>query len=562
VKKAGGARKRPSDLRRRAEERLAKRVAGPLPTDHTEIRRLLHELEVHQVQLEMQNEELFRSRVEAEGALERYTELFDFAPIGYAMLDPDGTIREINHAGAKVLGEHRALLVNHPFESRIEPRDRAAFASMIVEASVSERAVTGEISTVVVGPLRNIVAMRAFALRHGQLKILLSFEDVTETRAKALKLEESEQALREADRRKDEFLAVLSHELRNPLTPLRNGLFVLASEPSREQSARAFAIMDRQLDHLTRLIDDMLDVTRITRGKIELRRAKLDLREVVLRALEDHRAGLDEAGIALDQELQAGEFPLDADEARVVQVVTNLLHNAQKFTKRGGRLTVTLRARSPGVELALRDTGVGIAPDVLPHVFEPFVQAPQTTARSYGGLGLGLAMVKGLVELHGGTARIESRGVGRGMQVTLWFPLAKGARRKLPRRTPAPAASQRVLIIEDNADTSDSLRLALALAGHEVKVAHDGTTGIALARSFHPDIVLCDIGLPGMDGYEVARTLRADADLRDTYIAAVTGYARPEDVSQAEEAGFDQHVAKPLSGEKLERILGKRGADA
>jgi PAS domain S-box-containing protein len=550
------------ELRRRAEARLTGKSPDSLPDNQAEVRRLLHELEVHQVELELQNEELFRSRVSAEAALDRYTELFDFAPIGYAMLDPDGTVREVNHAGATILGRNRGALVDRPFAPVLEPRDRAAFAAMLAAALESEIAVTRELELESTRPAMHVLAMRAFAVRRVQPRLLLSFTDITEERSRAARLEISERALREADRRKDEFLAVLSHELRNPLTPLRNGLFVLASAPSQEQSARALAIMDRQLDHLTRLIDDLLDITRITRGKVELRRAPVDLAELVRHTLEDHRAGFEASGIALEADVQAGEFLLDADEARIVQVITNLLHNARKFTPRNGRLVVALRGRSNGVELSLRDTGVGIAPEIIEHVFEPFIQAPQATQRSSGGLGLGLAMVKGLVELHGGTAKIESAGAGRGTQVTLWFPLAKDARPRRPVRTPEPSRSRRVLVIEDNVDAADSLRLALALAGHEVKVAHDGPSGLALAKSFRPDIVMCDIGLPGMDGYEVARALRADDDLRDTYIAAVSGYARPEDITQAEEAGFDQHVSKPLSGDKLERIFGSLGSGA
>jgi PAS domain S-box-containing protein len=541
----------PGKLRRRAEERLAKKPPAPVPSNADEVRRLLHELDVHQIELEMQNEELFRSRVDAELALERYTELFDFAPIGYALLQASGGIVELNHAGARILGQDRASLVGQPFESLIEPRDRVAFAAMLVEALQGDDVVTRELSSTPT----NTLVMRAFALRRRQTGVLVSFTDVTDERARAIRLEASERALREADRRKDEFLAVLSHELRNPLTPLRNGLFVLTNGASEGQSARALTIMDRQLDHLTRLIDDLLDVTRITRGKVELRRAAVDLAELVRHTIEDHRAGFETAGIAVEADIAGGEFPLDADEARIVQVVTNLLHNAQKFTERGGRLVVVLRGRFNGVELSMRDTGVGIAPEIIEHVFEPFIQAPQTAPRPAGGLGLGLAMVKGLVELHGGAAKIESAGVGRGTQVTLWFPLLKVARPCDPIRAPGLSRSRRVLVIEDNVDAADSLRLALALAGHEVEVAHDGPSGLTLAKSFHPDIVMCDIGLPGMDGYSVARALRDDDELHDVYIAAISGYARPEDITQAQEAGFDQHVAKPLSGDKLERIF-------
>jgi two-component system CheB/CheR fusion protein len=387
------------------------------------------------------------------------------------------------------------------------------------------------------------------AFRVGEKRFATVFSDITE-RVRA------EQSLREVDRRKDEFLAVLSHELRNPLTPIRHSLHILdRAIPGGEEALRARAVIGRQVSHLTSLVDDLLDVTRITRGKVQIRRLRVDLVTVVRQTVEDHRTLFEGREVFVG--LPAEPIWIDGDETRLSQAVGNLLNNAAKFTSPGGAISVALTRTPECAVLEVADTGSGIDPDMLGRLFEPFAQADGGLDRPRGGLGLGLALVKGMVELHGGQVTANSDGEGRGARFSITLPLYAGeesqpgagpaARPGVPRR--------RVLVIEDNQDAADSLREALELDGHEVAVAYDGQTGLAKARDFSPEIVLCDIGLPGMDGYGVARAFRADAALAGIRLVALTGYVGPEDLQRARDAGFVRHVAKPPSIEELEQVF-------
>ncbi len=384
--------------------------------------------------------------------------------------------------------------------------------------------------------------------------------DLTPLKKAEEALREANSRLTEADRRKNEFLGVLSHELRNPLAPIRTGIYLLDHlQADSVQTARAKEILRRQTGHLARLVDDLLDVTRITRGKIELDRRRIDLREAVLRTCEDHRSMFDQGHVELRQDLSEGPVWIEADATRISQVLGNLLQNAVKFTPARGEVAVEVAVRGGNAEMRVRDTGVGIRPENLGHIFEPFAQLEQGLARTQGGLGLGLTLSKGLVELHGGWLRALSDGPGRGSEFRVVLPLAPApapvATADVP--TASPARSRVVLIIEDNLDTCESLSVALGLTGHQVRTAHDGKTGIATAHDLAPDVVLCDIGLPDIDGYEVARILRADEALRSTRLIALSGYARPEDKARAIEAGFHAHVPKPPALEELTEMLAK-----
>ncbi|HSA95930.1 MAG TPA: ATP-binding protein [Acidobacteriota bacterium] len=372
-------------------------------------------------------------------------------------------------------------------------------------------------------------------------------------------LREREIELEEVDRRKTEFLAMLSHELRNPLTPIRNSLFILdRAVPGGEQAERAKAVLDRQVGQLARLVDDLLDVTRISRGKIKIQPEPVELAGLVHRTVEDHRSQFAAAGIELVLELAEKPLWLDGDPSRIAQAVGNLLQNASKFADRGGRVALTVEENAAGnlAVIRVRDTGIGIAPDVLPQLFQPFMQGQSTLDRSRGGLGLGLALVKGLIELHGGTVEARSEGIGKGAEFTLRLPLAPRPAMPEPVLPDRPShAVKRVLIIEDNVDVAQSLREALGFLKHSVEVAPDGPAGLALAREFKPEVLLCDIGLPGMDGYDVAKAFRADPALRATFLVALTGYTLPEDQSKAQQAGFDRHLAKPASVGDLQKVL-------
>ncbi len=370
------------------------------------------------------------------------------------------------------------------------------------------------------------------------------------------------QNIQEGDRRKDEFLAMLAHELRNPLAPIRNAVHVMRMLGlSHVPLVQARDMIDRQVTHMARLIDDLLDMSRLSRGKILLRKERIDLVHVVRSTVEDYRSILESTGLRVELQLPLGPLYTHGDPTRLAQVLGNVLHNANKFTDAGGRVLVEL-APEPGdtnARLTVRDTGIGMEPDVLARVFEAFSQADRSLDRSRGGLGLGLALVKGLVELHGGEVRVASEGQGRGTELTIRLPLGSQVVPARPVNVAArsPRCSHRILVVEDNVDAAESMRTLLALTGHQVEVTYTGVEGVEAARRFRPRVVLCDIGLPGgMDGYAVARTLRADPDLSSAFLIASTGYGQVEDQRRSREAGFDAHLTKPLDFAELQRLLG------
>jgi PAS domain S-box-containing protein len=385
--------------------------------------------------------------------------------------------------------------------------------------------------------------------------------DVTARRQGEDELQKAKERIEQEDRRKTDFLAVLSHELRNPLAPIRNSIVVLdRAPPGSEAAIRARDVLHRQTDHLVHLIEDLLDVTRIARGKVEVHPSRCDLREIAQKACDDHHGIFLHAGVELRLDLPPAPVWIDADLTRMDQVIGNLLQNAVKFTPAGGRVQVRVSsARKAGIaetaEISVRDTGIGIDPTDSARLFEPFAQGPQGLARTRGGLGLGLALVKGLVELQGGSVQVESEGPGKGSEFRVRLPLAAVEATAQQVASDGRGSGQLVLVIEDNPDAGQTLADVLELHGHRVRVAQDGTTGIALAHQLKPDVVLCDIGLPDLDGYEVARRLRHDDALRSTRLVAISGYAQPEDRARAKDAGFDQHLAKPAVPEELMKAV-------
>jgi signal transduction histidine kinase/ActR/RegA family two-component response regulator len=372
-------------------------------------------------------------------------------------------------------------------------------------------------------------------------------------------LAESEERVRQ----REDLLATLGHELRNPLAPLRYALEVLAGrgdDPKTWEWVRG--VFARQVTHLSRIVDDVLEVSRISRGKVELRRERLDLAALVRWIVEDHAPAFAAKGVALAHEPPAGPVWVDADATRLTQVVGNLLHNACKFTDRGGSVSVRLEPDSAAdrVWVAVRDTGIGLDPAVLPHVFEPFVQARQNLDRGRGGLGLGLAMVEGLVRLHGGEVRAASAGLGQGSEFRFCLPLAPAPASAHPTADRPRAAGLRVLIVEDHPDAAESLRLLLELDGYQVCVATTGPGGVEAATRFRPDVVLCDLGLPELDGYGVVAALRRHPATAAVPVVALSGYAQDEDRQRCREAGFAAHLAKPVDPDDLRKFLARLGA--
>ncbi|HYT91942.1 MAG TPA: ATP-binding protein [Gemmataceae bacterium] len=382
---------------------------------------------------------------------------------------------------------------------------------------------------------------------------------VRESQAEEERLRHQAEALKDVSRRKDEFLAVLGHELRNPLAPLRTAVQILSLKgDDPEVVAQARDMLDRQTAQLTRLVDELLDASRIAQGKAQLKRERLDLAALVRATTSDRRAELEAAKLALQVEIPQRPVWVEGDAARLTQVVGNLLHNASKFTDPGGRVTVRLSEEDSLATLTIEDTGIGLAPEVLPRLFETFSQVDSTLERSKGGLGLGLAIVKGLVELHGGRVRAASAGPNRGALFTVWLPLHRGEQ-VVPAQVAAapalPGVGRKVLIIEDNHDAAGSLRLLLSLHGFEVAVTADGGEGVQQARQVRPHAVVCDLGLPGMNGFEVARTLRADPVTGSALLVCVSGYGQEQDLQHAREAGFDATLVKPVDPDALIHLL-------
>ncbi|MBL8798514.1 MAG: PAS domain S-box protein [Planctomycetia bacterium] len=397
------------------------------------------------------------------------------------------------------------------------------------------------------------LAVSEFALG-GQRFFTGIVRDITERK-------QAEAALREADRRKDEFLATLAHELRNPLAPIVNSLQILRmAEGDLAAGRQARAMMERQLQHLVRLVDDLLDVSRITRGKVELRRERIELSAVLQNALEASRSFVQAKAQSLTVHLPTEPLWLDADPTRLAQIVSNLLNNAAKYTDRGGQVWLTARRDGHEAVISIRDDGVGIAAEHLAYIFGIFSQVVPALERSQGGLGVGLALVRGLVELHGGTVEARSAGPGQGSEFVVRLPAAEAP---APATPPPAVASEsndgstrrRILVVDDNRDAAASLAMFLQLIGHDVQIAHDGPEALEMAGAFAPEVVLLDIGMPRMNGYDAARHIRAQPWGQSMFLVALTGWGQESDKQQAREAGFDLHLTKPVEPEALEKVL-------
>jgi PAS domain S-box-containing protein len=372
-----------------------------------------------------------------------------------------------------------------------------------------------------------------------------------------------EQALRETDRHKDEFLAMLAHELRNPLAPIRHALHVLKKQGHTDPTLEwGHALVDRQVTHMARLLDDLLDVARIIQNKIRLKMERCDLNGIITHAVEDCLPLIEERKHHLVLSLPEEPQWVEGDATRLEQVITNLLNNAAKYTEEGGK--ITLSAMQTGVYALIRveDTGVGIAPELLAHVFDLFTQADRSLAHSQGGLGLGLTLVRQLVEKHGGSVTAASAGVGQGSSFTVRLPLLptsqpviESTNESMPNTSISLLSDLRILVVDDYVDAAESLAMLLQAEGHEVETVHYGLKAIEQAQRFRPQVVLLDIGLPDLDGYEVAKRLRALPETRDTILIALTGYGQAEDRNRSQNAGFDHHLLKPVNFEKLSDLL-------
>jgi PAS domain S-box-containing protein len=485
----------------------------------------------------------------------RYRTLATGAPVGIFHTDSRGEWVYANESWRRMAGWQAGTRPPLEWLSAVHPQDRERVASQWQAALRESREFSSE------HRLQRPDGTCAYVFVQAQPEIneagtLVSYVgSVTEITER----KRSEEALREADRRKDEFLAMLAHELRNPLQPMSNALQLMRSRRTQDEvMASAREIMERQLLHLARLVDDLLDVSRITRGHIGIRKQPVEVRKVIEDALESVQALVEERRHQLSVELPREPLQVLGDLTRLTQVLLNLLNNAAKYTPEGGRIALSARREGEQVAIRLRDNGPGIAPDLLPRIFDLFTQGVRPLDRNDGGLGIGLTLARRLAALHGGTLGASSAGPGTGSEFVLRLPLHESAPGRAPHEPRGPrnaAPSERILVVDDNPDAADSLKSLLELVGHEACAAYEGPGAIELARSFRPSLVLLDIGLPGMDGYEVAERLRRELADGAPRIVAMTGYGHDADRERSHRAGFAAHLVKPVSLDALQDLL-------
>jgi PAS domain S-box-containing protein len=495
---------------------------------------------------------------------QRLRAIFDGTQEYMGLLTPDGTLREANRASLEFAGSKREEVVGLPFWETVWFRYTPGAPELVRDAIV--RAAAGEsvrFESPIITPSGETkefdISFQPIRDEKGLVALVIPVGlDITVRKG-------AEQALKEADRRKDEFLAMLAHELRNPLAAISAATHLLRPEETVGHDWEwAREVIHRQTRHLTRLIDDLLDVSRITRGKMQLKRQPLDLRDVIRRTIESLRGIIDSKKHELSVILPDVPLPADADPARLEQVFGNLLANATKYTDEGGRIMLSAARDGSDILVQIQDTGIGIGAEPLSHIFEPFTQVEASLDRSQGGLGIGLTLVKSLVEMHEGSVSVRSDGAGKGSEFTVRIPFfiatkALDTEVRLSEahqiERPCETLTYRILVVDDNEDITRSWARLLKASGYELSIAHNGIEGLEIARRFQPDLVLLDIGLPAMNGYEVAQAFRKDERLRNTILIAISGYGQEQDRVRAYEAGFDHHLVKPVEFDSLLSLL-------
>jgi PAS domain S-box-containing protein len=512
-----------------------------------------------------------RVRREAEAALRRRSEQFETllntAPLGVYLVDADFCIRAVNPIALPVFGALGEGVVGRDFDEISHVLWDEAYADEVVgifrhTLETGEPYVASERADFRIdrGQAEYYdLRVDRITLPDGRHGLVCYFRDISAQVLARKAVEESRNVIAEADRRKTEFLATLAHELRNPLAPIRNALTILTLAGADAQAtARARETIDRQVTHMVRLVDDLMEISRVTRGKIELDRATVDLAEVVRVAVETSKPLLDRAGHHLSLSLPSEPLTMLADPVRLAQVLSNLLNNAAKYTPDGGRISLEARRDGPAVVVSVRDDGLGIERAMLSKVFDIFMQAQQTYSRAQGGLGIGLTLERSLVELHGGTVEARSEGLGRGSEFVVRLPLEAAPAASAGKAGPQTLSIQRrILVVDDSRDAAVMLATLLGLLGAEVDVATDGMSALEQVRERRPDLVFLDIGMPGMDGYEVARRIRQDRDLGAVQLVALTGWGQEDDRRKSKEAGIDVHLVKPLDLSTLRAVLCK-----
>ena len=538
---------------------------------NSEAEGVLHELHVHQIELEMQNRELRESQSRVEASRARYAELYDQAPVGYVTLDIHGVVTEANLTAATLLGHPRALLVGTPFTAAADLRDVTPFHSHLRACLKSRGKMTVELETTTAHGGSVVLQLATVAVVSNDGEILcyrMTIADLTEQRRAQREkgqLELEKRARVEADeanRMKDQFLGIVSHELRSPINVILAWTQMLTSRPNdRDVAARGLQVMQRNGRLLARIVDDILDVSRIVSGKLYVAMAKMDFADVVRAAVEAARADARAKSIEFHESIGA-DCAVRGDAVRLQQVVGNLLSNAIKFGRTGGHVWVTLAREPRAIRLTVRDDGCGIEQADLPHVFESFRQADSSTTRSHAGLGLGLAIAKHIVEAHGGAIESKSEGKDRGMQVDVELPPGVFSTPPPPRPVSQPRALDaslegvKVLFVDDEAEACELALLTFEDRGADVRTAQSVDGALALLESFHPDVLVSDISMPVRDGHDLIREVRRmPGTIALTPAIALTAYARAEDAERAVRAGFTRHLPKPIGADAIVALV-------
>ena len=466
-----------------------------------------------------------------------------------------GTVRSWNKGAERLFGYTAQEAIGRPITFLIPPERLAEEDEILARVGRGERTEHFETVRIAKDGRRLDISLTVSPIRDLSGEIIGASKIGRDITAR----KRVEEALRESDRRKDEFIALLAHELRNPLAPLTTALHLMRlAEGDSQRVARARDVMERQLGHLVRLVDDLLDISRISQNRLELRRTRVLLSEVVHQAVETARPVIDAAGHELTISIPTAPIYLDADLTRLSQVLGNLLTNSARYTDRGGTIVVSAEQSAHQVLVSVKDTGIGIPAEALSHIFNMFSQVDRGAERAKEGLGIGLALVKGLVEMHGGTVTAASDGPGTGSTFTIALPLPSGdeaAAAPSPPRSTAVGARRRILVVDDNRDAADTLASMLDVMGHDVRVAYSGRSAIATADAFRPALIFMDIGMADVNGYETTRRIRARPWARETRVIALTGWGQESDRARSRAAGCDDHLIKPVEIAAVEKLL-------
>jgi PAS domain S-box-containing protein len=495
-------------------------------------------------------------QTEAEVAQSHLAAIVDSSDDAIVSKDLDGTIRSWNKGAERTFGYAESEMVGQPIAKIIPPELREEEREILAKLRRGERIEHFETVRVANDGHQLDVSLSISPIHNAAGEVVGASKiarDITESKRIA-------RALAEADQRKDQFLAMLAHELRNPLAAVSSGMELLTVSRNRAQKTATRQMIGRQIKHLVHLVDDLLDMSRISRGIVMLRQDVLDARTLVERAVEAVRPLMDEQRHSLQVFVPDDALPLKGDATRLEQLLTNLLTNAAKYTPAGGRVRIEATRLNGKVEIAVRDNGIGISRDLLPQVFDLFAQSERSPDRASGGLGIGLTLVKAIAEMHGGSVEARSKGPGKGSEFYVRLPAVDAGESPEgggtdPNSATDAGPSQRILVVDDNRDAAMAMAQLLEIAGHTVRQAHDGQSALETAAAFRPGVVLLDIGLPGLDGFEVAKRMRADPALEDVMLIAISGYCQEEDRRRSRKAGFDHHLAKPTELRELLALI-------